>query len=118
MKEILEEYKKECALKSKLASLTWKLWTITSLITYFYLFFHGYNTWLIAAEILLLTILIFMIEQIIFLRYVSKKLEINYSIRDGFDVKKMKKICSKIESFQKIGLPIFAKRKRLILLIN
>lgn len=39
MKEILEEYKKECALKSKLASLTWKLWTITSLITYFYLSF-------------------------------------------------------------------------------
>ena len=42
-----------------------------------------------------------MIEQIIFLRYVSKKLEINYSIRDGFDVKKMKKICSKIELFKK-----------------
>ena len=41
MEEILEEYKKECALKSKLASFTWKLWTITSLITYFYLSFQA-----------------------------------------------------------------------------
>lgn len=95
MEEILEEYKKECALKSKLASLVWKLWMITSLITYFYSAFHGYNTWLVAAGILLLTILIFMVEQIIFLRYVSKKLEINYSFRDGFDLKKMKKFIVK-----------------------
>lgn len=81
---------------------------------YIFLFiFHGYNTWLIAAGILLLTILIFMIEQIIFLRYVSKKLEINYSIRDGFDVKKMKKICSKIESFQKNWITNFCKKKKI-----
>ena len=68
--------------------------------------------------VVIIGVVLFMIEQIIFLRYVSKKLEINYSIRDGFDVKKMKKICSKIESFQKIGLPILTKRRRLILLIN
>ena len=81
---------------------------------YIFLFiFHGYNTWLIAAEILLLTILIFMIEQIIFLRYVSKKLEINYSIRDGFDFKKMKKICSKIELFQKNWITNFCKKKKI-----
>lgn len=113
MEEILEEYKKECALKSKLASLVWKLWMITSLITYFYSAFHGYNTWLVAAGILLLTILIFMVEQIIFLRYVSKKLEINYSFRDGFDLKKMKKIYSKIESFQKNWITNFCKKKKI-----
>ena len=50
-----------------------------------------------------------MIEQIIFLRYVSKKLEINYSIRDGFDVKKMK--ADIVIKFIFVFIKIFSKFK-------
>lgn len=113
MEEIIQKYNEECAVSNKLASGIWKVSIIAFIIVYFWLYYCGYNTYLVAILGAAFLALVFVFTEIIFVCNVSKRLSFDYSFKDVFSFRVIKEIYNAIDKYQKDWITLYCKKRRI-----
>ena len=112
MEKIIREFKENAAIKSKLASIVWKLGIILDSVTYFiYVIYFKKNLYIFLYFIII--ILLFFISNCIFIKNASKKLNIKTNIIKYFDIQYIRFIYEKIDQYQKDWITKYCKRNKL-----
>lgn len=112
MEKIIREFKENAAIKSKLASVVWKLGIILDSVTYFiYVIYFKKNLYIFLYFIII--ILLFFISNCIFIKNASKKLNIKTNIIKYFDIQYIRFIYEKIDQYQKDWITKYCKKNKL-----
>ena len=113
MEEIIEKYNKECAVNCKLASGIWKVSIIVFIIAYFYLYYRGHNVYLVAGLGAIFLVLVFMLTEIFFMYKASRRLSLDYNLKEGFSIQQIKKVNNAIDKYQKDWITSYCKKRKI-----
>lgn len=113
MEEIIEKYNEKCAITSKFASGIWKGAIILFIVAYFYLYYCGHNVYLVAGFGAIFLVLIFMLTEIIFMYRVSRRLGLDYNLKEGFSIQQIKKVNNAIDKYQKDWITSYCKKRKI-----
>lgn len=113
MKKLLENYKENGAVKSKLANFIWKAGIIISSIFYCIdvLYYKNENNNVLIY--LFAIILLFIVSGIIFIIKVSKKVEFKFNYRKIYSIKQLKSFFQAIHEYQKKWITNYWNRNKL-----
>lgn len=111
MEKLLQKYKEECAISSKVASIIWKIGIILIAIIYIYKSYSGYNYFI---GFLLASISIgglYIICVLIFRRKIYSKI---YNIQERkIKYPKLKKLYSEIDKYQKGWMTTYCRKNKI-----
>ena len=113
MRNLLEEYKNDGAVNSRLANFIWKSGIIISSIFYciYFLYYKNENNNLLIYFFAI--ILLFIVSGTTFIIKASKKIEFNFNYKRIYSIKQLKSLFQAIHEYQKKWIVNYCNRNKL-----